>query len=244
MSNDGSETNDPWTRHARLAWWAAADRANAPTFPPPPATMSPGRHWSTFDEHMDVIAWWSPLHHLTTAALGWQNPGKGLFEWMKAGRSVEDPVLWVIDRWYGRYVELYAAWADPSRAEAQVLRQTDRYRAAMGSDFDSHHLGGGPHGVVGAVGDPGDVLAARYEDHPTVHGAAVSTSYRGWYRALNPVAASVAGPGQHPYIDVFVRPIGWMGTFRRSRVSGRWFRGRHRWHQLGIDPTFDGHAGT
>jgi hypothetical protein len=34
-------------------------------------------------------------------------------------------------------------------------------------------------------------------------------------------------------VDVVCQPLGWLGTFRRSRRSGLWFTGRHRWHELG-----------
>ena len=35
-------------------------------------------------------------------------------------------------------------------------------------------------------------------------------------------------------VDVVVEPLGWLGQFRLSHESNRWFRGQHRWHQLGI----------
>ncbi len=35
-------------------------------------------------------------------------------------------------------------------------------------------------------------------------------------------------------VDVFDRQVGWLGEFRRSRISGRWFRGKHSVHMQGV----------
>jgi hypothetical protein len=34
-------------------------------------------------------------------------------------------------------------------------------------------------------------------------------------------------------VDVFVRQIGFVGTYRRSRDTGLWFAGQHRYHAVG-----------
>ena len=44
--------------------------------------------------------------------------------------------------------------------------------------------------------------------------------------------SDVAGP-HDIRMDEVVRPLGWLGTYRKSRVTGLWFRGWHRWHMLG-----------
>lgn len=35
------------------------------------------------------------------------------------------------------------------------------------------------------------------------------------------------------HVDVVVKPMGWLGTFRRSWVTGLWFQGRHLIHAAG-----------
>ena len=58
--------------------------------------------------------------------------------------------------------------------------------------------------------------------------------YSGWYLHL-------ANGGQHYLpaqnrswrVNVVVQPLGWLGEYRRSRVTGMWFTGKHRWHLLG-----------
>jgi hypothetical protein len=56
----------------------------------------------------------------------------------------------------------------------------------------------------------------------------------GWYRALATLGATLPDIGQRSWrVDVVVRPVGWLGTYRRSRVTGLWFAGRHRFHHRG-----------
>lgn len=56
----------------------------------------------------------------------------------------------------------------------------------------------------------------------------------GWYRALclhGEALPELHGRSWH--VDVVVRPVGWLGTYRQSRSSGLWFAGRHRYHAPG-----------
>lgn len=59
--------------------------------------------------------------------------------------------------------------------------------------------------------------------------------YAGRDRVLAEVGAALPlrPAGQGWRVDVTVGPVGWLGTYRRSRVTGRWFAGRHRHHALG-----------
>jgi hypothetical protein len=34
-------------------------------------------------------------------------------------------------------------------------------------------------------------------------------------------------------VHVTVAPLGFLGTYRQSRVTGRWFTGKHSTHMLG-----------
>ncbi|MDQ6798497.1 MAG: hypothetical protein M3011_10865 [Actinomycetota bacterium] len=56
----------------------------------------------------------------------------------------------------------------------------------------------------------------------------------GWYRALVEQGATLPElPGRSWHVDVVVRPVGWLGTYRLSRSTGLWFAGRHRFHTPG-----------
>lgn len=56
--------------------------------------------------------------------------------------------------------------------------------------------------------------------------------YVGWYQALfkQPVTRDSAPTVP---VDVYVKPVGWLGTYRRSSVTGLWYRGSHEVHLLG-----------
>ena len=56
----------------------------------------------------------------------------------------------------------------------------------------------------------------------------------GWYHELSNVEGYLPTlKNQSWYVDVFVKPVGWLGTFRRSRATGLWFSGQHRFHTPG-----------
>jgi hypothetical protein len=56
---------------------------------------------------------------------------------------------------------------------------------------------------------------------------------RGWYNALQ--QTDLPDLGQRSWhVDVVVRPLGWLGSFRKSRETGRWFAGKHSVHMLGF----------
>jgi hypothetical protein len=61
-------------------------------------------------------------------------------------------------------------------------------------------------------------------------------TYAGWYAELHRLGRTLPQlPGDRSWhVDVLCRPIGWLGTYRRSRQTGRWFAGQHRYHQRGL----------
>jgi hypothetical protein len=68
--------------------------------------------------------------------------------------------------------------------------------------------------------------------------ALVCETANGWYGDLTRLGASLPDIGNNSWhVDVFVKSIGFMGTFRKSRVTNRWFVGRHAVHMLGnVEP--------
>ena len=62
--------------------------------------------------------------------------------------------------------------------------------------------------------------------------------YCGWYRQLMGTGESTIG-GRSRRVDVVVRPLGWVGTYRKSRTTELWFRGKHSVHLLGNEPIED-----
>ena len=57
----------------------------------------------------------------------------------------------------------------------------------------------------------------------------------GWYRALVTESRSLPELSDHSWrIDVVVKSVGWLGTYRKSAESGLWFTGRHSAHIRGV----------
>jgi hypothetical protein len=63
----------------------------------------------------------------------------------------------------------------------------------------------------------------------------------GWYVGLARAGATLPEIGEHSwYVDVICPPVGWLGTYRRSRRTGLWFAGKHSVHELGNRERADG----
>lgn len=57
----------------------------------------------------------------------------------------------------------------------------------------------------------------------------------GWYRALATESRSLPKLSGHSWrVDVVVKPVGWLGTYRKSAETGLWFAGRHSVHVRGV----------
>jgi hypothetical protein len=77
--------------------------------------------------------------------------------------------------------------------------------------------------------------AALHLDPTTRQAVLVTRDFTTWREEL-----ATAGRGLPPlldqrswHVDVFDKRVGWLGTYRRSRVTGRWFAGSHSVHMVG-----------
>ena len=241
----------PWARWIPDVWRAAADPAGRH---PTPAVPRGLREKIFVDEsavptpqqrHAEVIAWWNPLVHLLEFGLGWVDIGVGLTRWLDLGRPVEEAVLSVVDRWWGGSVIDCAAWYAPDERghplladELRARRRALEWTRVWGGGSDALHIGSHltPHAYDSAQDTAFFIPATSTTGGDGAHGSPrrvlVADTYAGWYRKLDSYTSAGAGV-QSERVDVFCRSIGWMGQYRRSRLTGRWFRGRHRWHELG-----------
>ncbi|MBL8776735.1 MAG: hypothetical protein JNK12_12405 [Acidimicrobiales bacterium] len=152
-------------------------------------------------------------------------------------------------------LDLFTAWAatgftaSPLAPLAEATGDEPATRAATiapGREHDAERLQGlSPYGggtdplhlsahCSGPLDDPpGDTLLLR-STRTERTAVLLLDSMQGWYRALTD-----AGPTLPPLngrswrVEVIVRPIGHLGTYRRSRRTGLWFAGRHRHHTPG-----------
>jgi hypothetical protein len=240
----------PWVWWVPLLWSWIADPMRDRNYPPRPEPQGIGHRAS----HAYRIAWWSPLFHLAFFALGWPHPERGI----AAALAVpdDDPRLSVLRGWWGKDCDQILAWFQRSESYPNMLaevsqrlgfgptsplpdntysvvRTTPEYLAAWPTS-DPLHL---DHGLspVWSTARGGSASLTRSAIGPNC--TLVLEAYAGWYRTLSEIGGALEPypDGRSWRIDVVVKPIGWLGTFRQSRVSHRWFSGPHRWHQLGLD---------
>ena len=204
-----------------------------------------------------VLGYWFPLLYVLVHRLGWENPGAGLREWYDHGKPTDDPTLGFVAEVWGADGELdkALAWLSvsgmtfTSGASAPITEEQELslawrdmcnrierqqkglpYRFGMNVEpNDGLHLA--HH--VSAQEDPGTGVIYKSRDS-TRRAVAVLDSASGWPAQLRNLGGNLPKIASHSWkVDVCVKPIGWIGTFRQSRETGRWFSGRHSIHMLG-----------
>ncbi len=198
--------------------------------------------WTRHDKGLD---WWrrqefAPLDdRLALIRATWHEDGTllGFFAWT----TTVEPELAVnpLARW-ARQPDLRPLAIDgPTR---EVVERALREPPWTGGS-DPMHLGGGDHGG-GPSGphvhnwtDPKGPQRMRLVDLDSElrRGLFVADGIDGWYAGLCEAGAGLPSlPDSRNWrLDVYVREIGFVGTYCRSRITGLWFAGRHELHMAG-----------
>lgn len=197
-----------WTRHdLGLTWWFDQ---GLPIEDPRFALIS--ETWLHDGTLLDYVAWCAEYGPSSTA-----NP---LRRWLttESGNSVVD------DEW-------------------QVRLRARRSKSPFAGSKDEFHLGEGIH--IGAPSNWSPSGASRPSrpvngrlveiDEEARRATFVSEHVHGWYADLAFLGSALpALPAlRNWHVDVYVKPIGFMGTYRHSRSTGLWFSGRHALHTIG-----------
>lgn len=222
-----------------------------------PASMMPmPAAPSQRDDFMLSLGYWACLQSFLTFSFGWTRHDKGLIAWYDSGCPTEDArfallqKIWHDDGTLERYIEwvvsqndrtgpmtAYAANLDtrPMRLTSEWTSRMTRLRveardlAASGLSPYEKHLEQGHH-----ISGPTSRSKAELVMRTSTSGVLTSRSAIGWYDALAHLGGQAQGNQPTSVrIDVHVRPIGFLGTYRRSRVTGLWFSGPHRYHSIG-----------
>lgn len=259
-SLDGLETTEVQNLFGEQAEWGfsipwmcqvlASPRSLRPMLQQP----QPGDHLGS-----GALAYWSSLLHLLVYGFGWSHPGRGLRWWYDAGKPIDDSKLALISEVWDADGQLdwFAAWLWTTGACNYITRPIGTSSDTR-VEVDADWLEGverrinesrtpSPYGVES---DPLHLTAhidgplqrrMRGRSQLTLHPTGRRTagffvdSMTGWYRALCEDAVALPGDdaGRSWAVDVVVRPVGWLGTFRRSRSTGLWYTGSHRHHLIG-----------
>jgi hypothetical protein len=243
-----------WGRLVPYAWQLLQDPRGDSPVPECPRPQKEGAD-------SPQIAWWSPLLQLLFYGLGWPRPELGIRHWIDAGSPTDDDVLRLVNRWWGARAGYIAAWAAEfgpleqagQRIHAAVggthyyggplddrwdrIRATEDYRQAFGGGGDSMHLTYHCETAI-ASNDPNlprQRLLRPSESNHSLPLVLVVENYEGWYQMLSTVPPKQTPDGRSQKVDVFCTKVGFLGTYRYSRDTGRWFRGQHRWHLMGAN---------
>jgi hypothetical protein len=127
----------------------------------------------------------------------------------------------------GTPVDVPREWMAEQDRAGEALGMLSPY----GGGTDPLHLSFHSCGPIEAPSGEPLLLRGSRSDRRAV---LILDAMRGWYRALIEQGATLPDGGDRSWrIDVVVRPIGTLGTYRRSRETGLWFAGRHRLHTRG-----------
>lgn len=235
----------PWAALLPAAW--ACTTGASGILPVPNSPVQASR-----DPSVEHLAWWTPLPHLLAYSFGWSDLAQGLEAWQHLGRPYDDSRLEVIDTWWGEAAIGLAHWLRARRGDSDAAAALARL-ATTHDDTREHPLpamlealaaeGSDPLHLFGhAPVEPREFSYADDCDPPTLHIDASRTSavmtferYEGWYEWLSKAGHDddgdqLAGVDR---VDILSREVGWLGRYRRSPVTGRWFAGSHRLHLFG-----------
>lgn len=243
---------DPWQLHIPWVFRTLADASLLEVMPRPVD--------GTLEQ---ACASWGALHYTLTNLLGWSDPAVGLAWWYSAGQPKDDsPVLALVKEVWGRddLIDYYAAWAWRSKtietlagAEAASItgdatwlahhtfwNREEWWRSFLrrGSTHrhDAFHGGADPlhlaaHSGMGSCPSPERVVQRIDSKRQVI---LITGGLDRWLADLEQLERTLPSLGHHSWhVDVFDRAVGWLGEFRQSRVSGRWFLGQHGIHMRG-----------
>jgi hypothetical protein len=206
----------------------------------------------------DFQAYWKTLYYLLHALMGWDRIGDGLAWWYASGRNALGDArlelvnaIWDDDGqldyfaahcWRGGFSGSHPEELSPAEmAMTSPWRDEDWWRhfKRQGRRFphDPFYCGSNPLHL-----DAGCCLTGTSEKPPVVWCADNATrratlvvgDFPTWRDALETFGNTLPPDSQRSWhADVFDRWVGHLGVFRRSRVTGRWFQGKHSVHMRG-----------
>lgn len=213
------------------------------------------------EAHSQSLGYWCALHYLLLYRLGWSIPQKGLMLWYDQGKPTDDATLALVSEVWDRdgFLDVYLAWLlrrqlrfldgvsfgfapeiehpEPlsphwqawlRRAEADS-KDSPAPHFSLAGGSDPLHLTG--HSGEEGKGDPHSILSIVVD---AKHRAVFTTNHMdAWYWDLRSKVAELPKGDRSWRIDVFVRPVGFLGNYRLSRSTSLLFAGRHRHHSLG-----------
>ena len=205
------------------------------------------------EDHMVAAAYWTPLLHLLLYSFGWSHPAHGLRWWYDTGKPTDDRrfelIAQVWDR--GGQLDWFFAWLQSSEwfgtaptRDANEMQWIRRQHEIAESSGIANPLVGGSDPLHlslhcdGPTQPSSGASSLLYSSRTERRASLILDSMMGWYTTLANSAADLPRLGTRSWhVDVIVKPVGWLGTYRQSRITDRWFSGPHRLHVIGNTAT-------
>ena len=203
-----------------------------------------------------TCAWWETLRYLLKGLVGWSCLPTGLAWWYQAGQpNLDDPRLGlVLDRWNSRgELDFFAAREWETGGHTGFLDQEETWKAidyeprdgwrrelqSRQSQLEHNPYGGGYNRLhLGHSDWLGENIPSGQPKHshdPATRQATLIVSvFDLWQHELRAFGENLPSLGDRSWtVEVFDRKVGFLGSFRKSRVTGRWFQGKHSIHIAG-----------
>lgn len=244
----GIHDHAPWVTgvaqlHACLAGWDAAW-----TLPPRPPL------------HADVLprcAYFAPLALLMFGCLSWVNPAVGIARWINSGMPVDDPILRLIKRQWGKWALAHTLGQDTltfwtygdgyglargltdeqtsleeSARAGRAFLESSKYGHRQLQFADELHMQTHVQSQLGRLNGrrPAPTVLVN-EDRAVI----ALDEYSGWWETLREEGSNLppVRPNEERVVHVLSKGVGLLGEFRQSKLSGRWYVGSHETHLLG-----------
>ncbi|MCJ1708533.1 hypothetical protein [Microbacterium sp. VKM Ac-2923] len=210
-------------------------------------------------DFIHYLGYWASLQSFLAFSFGWSRHDRGLTWLLTQPELPDDPRFAVLDTVWGRNgdLERYLEWCLHVGAQNSAIRflgcdadlsplivegalsiklagiRREMQQTALPLTPHGKHLERGDHVKGPAERKAGDAGCLRTINGSPPRAVYVRQHFGGWYTGLAEAAAALPPSSRSWRVDVFVRSVGFLGTYRKSRTTGLWFSGRHRYHSVG-----------
>lgn len=197
------------------------------------------------------LSYYTALQYLMLYRLGWSSPAQGLMRWYDLGKPTDDYTLALLSEvWdYDETLDYHLSWLLDRQPRFLVARgkvhwpekppELNRHWDAWlrNAQRKYYPLGGGdPYYLTGHLGEYGEsdpeacISVLSKADRTAIF---VTGTMNSWYWDLRKKMLTLPAVNGSWKVDVFVRPVGFLGTYRLSWETQLPYVGRHRYYELG-----------
>lgn len=212
-----------------------------------------------FEFNFNACAYWEAASYIVHILLGWSDPAKGVY-WLlnnqdQASQDLRLKLLldvWnssgqlgLLLAWYASGYRDHGQWygAPQSNTPFKTEMTTEWWAAFQEKwpySFQNTPCFGG-YNSLHLHANTYCLIFEEFSEQPPIYysrpdrkAVLMLNTMNGWHSCLRQIEKWLPKlQGQSWYVDVVVKPLGWLGTFRRSRKTGLWFLGKHGIHVQG-----------